>query len=47
MKRDTKAAITILEAALDKVSTFRQADSLLVFEVSLFSLPFIGSTSIS
>lgn len=47
MKRDTKTAITILEAALDKVSTFRQADSLLVFEVSLFSLRFISSTSIS
>jgi hypothetical protein len=33
MKHDTTSAIAILEAALEKGSTFREADSLLVFEV--------------
>lgn len=33
MKHDTKTAISILEEQLKKTSTFREADSLLVFEV--------------
>lgn len=33
MKHDTTAAIAIIEGALEKGSTFREADSLLVFEV--------------
>lgn len=39
MKRDPKKAISIIEEALEKGTTFRQADSLLVFEVSLLALP--------
>jgi hypothetical protein len=34
MKRDTASAISIIEAALEKGSSFREADSLLVFEVN-------------
>jgi hypothetical protein len=33
MQRDADTAIEILETALAKESTFREADSLLVFEV--------------
>lgn len=38
MTGNTKAAIEILETALEKTSTFREADSLLVFEVSIFAI---------
>lgn len=34
MKGDAPAAIEVIENALEKGSTFRQADSLLVFELS-------------
>lgn len=39
MRHDTASAISIIEAALEKGSSFREADSLLVFEVIIRPSP--------
>lgn len=39
MRHDTASAVSIIEAALEKGSSFREADSLLVFEVKFKASP--------